>query len=167
MTTTILLATDLGPELSNLLQHTLRLASNFEARIIIIHAVEPLGAMAGAVVQSYLPGQLNKGLEEDLDTINRQIKCRVIDALEEEFMQGEKELSRLSDVQVLSGRPADIILEYAARCEADLIVMGKHGQYSSFATIMGSVANRVLQLASVPVYLVPPNQQAPFQAKAC
>ena len=52
------------------------------------------------------------------------------------------------------GEPAAQILAAAERGKAHMIVMGTHGYGAIGRAVMGSVANRVLQGAQVPVLLV-------------
>ena len=54
----------------------------------------------------------------------------------------------------LIGDPAETIAKLARRGEFDKIVMGTHGRTGMSALLMGSVATKVLHLASVPVTLV-------------
>jgi nucleotide-binding universal stress UspA family protein len=51
---------------------------------------------------------------------------------------------------VLSGNPADEIVEYAEKNHIDLIIMG-HSRAGLERVLLGSVAHRILKLASVPV----------------
>jgi nucleotide-binding universal stress UspA family protein len=53
-----------------------------------------------------------------------------------------------------AGQPAVRILELAEEEKADLIVMGTHGVSGYEAILMGSVTNKVLHKASVPVLAV-------------
>jgi len=55
---------------------------------------------------------------------------------------------------VLIGDPAAKIAQFAKRNGIDKIVMGTHGRGSMTGLLMGSVASKVLHLASVPVTLV-------------
>jgi nucleotide-binding universal stress UspA family protein len=55
---------------------------------------------------------------------------------------------------VLSGRPADAIIETAQEKNSDLIVLGSHGRTGVERLLMGSVAERVIVLASCPVLVV-------------
>jgi nucleotide-binding universal stress UspA family protein len=55
------------------------------------------------------------------------------------------------------GFAADEIVAEAAECRADLIIMGTHGRSGPGRVIYGSVADRVLRNADVPVLLVPPH----------
>lgn len=59
------------------------------------------------------------------------------------------------EVLVVKGRPAEKILDVAAREEIDLIVMGSRGQTAMGHLFMGSVAHRVAQRITVPILLVP------------
>ena len=52
------------------------------------------------------------------------------------------------------GEPAAQILAAAEKSKAHMIVMGTHGYGAIGRAVMGSVANRVLQAAQVPVLLV-------------
>lgn len=55
---------------------------------------------------------------------------------------------------VLSGEPAFEIVTYAAKTNADGIVMGTHGRSGLKRLFMGSVAESVLRSAGVPVVAV-------------
>jgi nucleotide-binding universal stress UspA family protein len=52
------------------------------------------------------------------------------------------------------GPPADMILAYARSHEIDLVVMATHGHSGVKKWLIGSVANKVVQGADVPVLLV-------------
>lgn len=52
------------------------------------------------------------------------------------------------------GEPAVEIVRFAAEWRADLIAMGRHGHSAVAALLMGSVTQKVLASASVPVLLL-------------
>src|SRR5208337_5482902 len=52
---------------------------------------------------------------------------------------------------VISGDPAERVLETARGLEADLIVMGTHGRRGLSHLVLGSVAERVVRESLVPV----------------
>lgn len=52
------------------------------------------------------------------------------------------------------GESAATILDYARDKKCDLVVMGTHGHSAFGDALLGSVASRVLQEASIPVLLV-------------
>jgi hypothetical protein len=55
---------------------------------------------------------------------------------------------------IMSGKPADAIIEIAKERRADLIVLGSHGRTGLERLLMGSVAERVIVLATCPVLVV-------------
>ena len=56
--------------------------------------------------------------------------------------------------ELREGDVAEMILETAASSHADLIVMSTHGRSGLSRWLMGSVANRVIHHASIPVLLI-------------
>jgi nucleotide-binding universal stress UspA family protein len=52
------------------------------------------------------------------------------------------------------GQPAEVIARLASDLQSDLIVIGAHGRGALVSMVMGSVATRVLHLATCPVLLV-------------
>jgi nucleotide-binding universal stress UspA family protein len=58
------------------------------------------------------------------------------------------------EYQVLSGSSAEAILSYARDRQADLIVMSTHGRSGIGRWVFGSVADKVLRGAHIPVFLV-------------
>jgi nucleotide-binding universal stress UspA family protein len=52
------------------------------------------------------------------------------------------------------GDPGQVIVEYAVAKACDEIVMGTHGRGALAGAVMGSVAQKVVHLARVPVVLV-------------
>jgi nucleotide-binding universal stress UspA family protein len=87
------------------------------------------------------------------------------DAQMELTKQAEKHLSEAAgrlgadgvtvETHVCHEDPVHAILDAAERCEADLIVMSTHGRGGLGRMLYGSVADRVLRHATIPVLLVP------------
>ena len=158
MVKNILYATDLGIYGPYLLEHVSDLAQRHDARVTVVHAIEPLSPFADAVLEAFVPEDTrhslkSKGLDEVLDTIRTQVMA----AFQDDFIDFEGSREWLQDVRVLAGKAPDVILSESQRLKADLIVIGSHGSNkpeNSFTSI-GSVASKVLQLSQVPVYLIP------------
>jgi nucleotide-binding universal stress UspA family protein len=79
----------------------------------------------------------------------------------EEYLQ--KVAARLQEasatpvsVAVLEGPVADAILDHAEATNADLIVMSTHGRSGMERWLLGSVAEKVVRSARVPVMLIRP-----------
>jgi len=64
-------------------------------------------------------------------------------------------------VKVVAGDPSEEILRYIQEEGIDLVVMGTHGRKGLDKVIFGSVAERVVKSAPVPVMVV-----NPFTARA-
>ena len=156
MIQTILFAADMGLHTHYLLHHVNALAAYHSARVIVVHVIEPPTGLGGAVIGSFLSPQAREELEASgIDTIISGVKGRILDLLEEEFVDGQQGLSKIRDVRVVAGRAADVILEEVASSNADMIIMGSHGHHVDKPNVLGSVTSRVLQLSRVPVYMVP------------
>ena len=55
---------------------------------------------------------------------------------------------------VLTGKPADEILKYAAQMKADLIIMAGHGASGGNPLLLGNIATKILSASPKPVLLV-------------
>ncbi|WP_336326075.1 universal stress protein [Halovenus sp. HT40] len=58
------------------------------------------------------------------------------------------------ETEVLNGDPAETILDYAEEIDADIIVSGTHGRSGVKRQLLGSVAERLVRHASMPVMTV-------------
>lgn len=90
-----------------------------------------------------------------------------INKFEKELMEGaEKRLYEFVDenfsefpqtkTAVLAGDPSEEIIKYIQEHKIDLVIMGTHGRKGMDKIIFGSVAERVVKTASVPVMVVNP-----------
>jgi len=84
-------------------------------------------------------GALHTLLDRAADSVRRELRARAA-----------REGTDVT-VAVREGRPAAEILDYAATRDADLLVVGTQGRAGIERVLMGSVAQRVLGGASVPV----------------
>ncbi len=83
---------------------------------------------------------------------------------EKEMKEAEKNAKAVKDAAqkagvavqafVMSGKPAEAIIETAKEKSADLIVLGSHGRTGLEKLLMGSVAERVIVLATSAVLVV-------------
>jgi nucleotide-binding universal stress UspA family protein len=59
------------------------------------------------------------------------------------------------DTELLSGKPAKSIVDYAADAGADLVVVGRRGRSGVRERLLGSITERVLRRSGPPVLTVP------------
>jgi nucleotide-binding universal stress UspA family protein len=156
MIKTILFAADMGAYTSFLLHHVNTLAEQNNARIVVLHVIEPPSQVTEAMVKAYLPQEQHNVFNvSGMTNLIGQIKSRLVDLLEDEFMDGQDGLSRVDHVNVVAGHPTETILDQARAHQADMIVMGSHTHNAINPNLLGSVTAKVLQLSRVPVYMVP------------
>ena len=61
-----------------------------------------------------------------------------------------------TEIIVVSGEPAEVILDYVKKKPVDLIVMSTHGRTGVTRWLLGGVADRVIRYSAVPVLVIPP-----------
>ena len=151
----IVFATDLGVLGPYVLCHALELSRQFDAKVDIVHVIEPMGVFAESILDIFLP-------QEDLDHLRKEgvqdvmgtIKERISDTMASEFTADGDE-SYLGDIHVVRGQAAESILHYADEQHADMIVMGTHGEHGEAINGLGSVSAKVLHRSAVPVLMIP------------
>lgn len=152
MFTRILVPVDFNAPSDGALDYARALAARFEASLHLLHVVEdPYRAVYAAEV--YVPEL--EGLRDDLiaDATGR-LKDRL----------RPSDLEHLTTVDAVIGTPAWSIVEYAAAHDINLIVMGTHGRGGMSHLLMGSVAEKVIRMATCPVLTV--RQAAAAKEKA-
>jgi len=97
-----------------------------------------------------------------------EVSAAYISQFEEEIVKGaERKLEEFLQAhfrdlpvtaRVISGEPADEIVDYAVNEGMDLIIMGTHGRRAVERIVFGSVATHVVQHSSVPVLTIKPYQ---------
>jgi nucleotide-binding universal stress UspA family protein len=134
---TIVLAVD-GSESSDLaVAAAADLARESGGRIVAVHIKEMVaGRFAGPV-------------HVDEDDLQVKIRAQV-----QELKDSGVNIS-LEMHSTMTGGPAPIVADTAAREDADVIVSGTRGHTALAGVIVGSVAQRLLHLAPCPVLVVP------------
>ncbi len=153
---TIVFATTLDPATRAVTRMAASLAVRYQARVILVHALEPQGEYGASAVKTFLSQEEVKrireqGFAELQDTIRDKI-----DNFFNEEMEGEKQhLDLLAETIVKEGRPGDLVLDTAEKNHADLIVMGTRQPKGVKRLLIGSVARHVMENSSIPVLIIP------------
>ncbi len=157
----ILYATDLGPHGPEVFHHAVDLALALKAKVHVLHAIEPLGDYADAILADSL---LLTTMSEEMQTKfrdggfeeARQEMEKRAEKIGKDSGLTRKELEEMIGVvQVAEGVAHQAILEAAQRVNADIIIMGSHGKSVISEMLLGSVAHKVVIKSKVPVLLVP------------
>lgn len=122
---------------------------------VVDEAVELAGTHDADVHALYV---VNTGAIPTTDVETRESLLENIQNRGEEAVAAVAEAGEEAGVDVTttvaSGVPYERILSYAEEADADLIVMGTHGRTGLRHTLLGSVAERVIQNTTVPVLVV-------------
>ena len=136
--THILLAADFTQESDMVVQRAKALAGTFNAKLSIVHVLEPISIAYGGEFPVDL-GDLHKELEKQAQTQLAALGDQLGVTAENRYLEvgiTEKEILRVAKANGV-----------------DLIVMGSHGRHG-LALLLGSTANAVLHHAEIDVLAV-------------
>lgn len=153
---TILYATDLGENTRPVIRHALSIARMYNAKIIMLHVVEPMSSAMKAVVETYLTEIDAKKVQRDgMQAVLGRMKERLAKFCGEELESHSLKNARVSEILVVSGKISEEIIRVAEEHLADLIVIGKSTRNIMGSEVVGSVARRVPRYSHIPVIIVP------------
>lgn len=159
---TILYTTDLGPDAPYVFRYALSLARQYEAKIVAVHAMEPLTQFGKRLVEQYISHENVEEIHSKArESVRDGIRQRIEQLCTKECNNATSCSNAVSSLHVVDGYPVQVILEKAKEFSADLIVMGEHGHSGVEEAFMGSTTRKVLHNASQPVLVVkiPKNYQ--------
>jgi len=159
-----------GSELAqdSVFPHVEELAKATGAEIIIVRVVPVPAGRSGTAFRAgapEMPISLPETAEDARVARHPMFKDQEIASAEAEArhsvaraeaMLHEKGIS--ARAEVLLGRPADEIIEYAKEQDADLIVMCSHGRSGIGRWVFGSVTDKVLRGAETPILIIRPQE---------
>lgn len=156
---TILVPVDFSAHSTEALRYAATLADRLSSSVLVLHVIAkdlvtqaphqdtgrgvPLLGLTSEALD--LPTEVHEPVAVDL---REQTQTALQHFLPAEF--GGLQVERRVEV----GHPVEQILETAKREQVDLMVMGTHGRTSLRHVVLGSVAERVMQMASCPVLMV-------------
>lgn len=134
---TIVVGLDGSEGAERALPFAVELARRDNAKVVIAHVEERILGKGG--------GPLHADEEEVVANVRRQAEELAAEGIE----------TRVETSDVMLGGPAHAIDEIANRVGADLIVVGTRGHSPVAGLLLGSVTQRLLHIASIPVLAVP------------
>jgi nucleotide-binding universal stress UspA family protein len=141
----ILVPVDGSPTSSRGLQEAIKLARLTGARLRLMHVVDEISFATGMEAATMATGEMIQLLREGGSMLLKKAAARAGKA-------GLRVDTVLCDS--IAGRVCDHVVEQASLWRADLIVLGTHGRRGVGRLLMGSDAEMIARLASVPVLLV-------------
>jgi nucleotide-binding universal stress UspA family protein len=128
----VLVAVDGSDPSTAAVREAVVVAEACEARLSVLHVIEPSAAR-------------RQGIDPDATPDERRVATAVLRPAE----AAASSASVPVDTEVRVGRPAAVIADRAG--EADLLVTGTHGRTGLRRVVLGSVAERLVRTAPVPV----------------
>ncbi len=139
----ILHATDFSKASARALQEAVKLARENSARLLVVHVIEPTPYVAGG---EFGGAEIYMKLE---DATKRNAQSSM-----SRLMQRLKKLKIKAESLLLRGAAHEQIVKAAKSKKADMIVIGTHGRTGLSKLFLGSVAGKVVSLATCPVMTV-------------
>lgn len=139
----ILVPIDFSSDAGDAVDMAISLSKELGSRITLLHVIHEVyvgvGEMAAALPPSYI---------EDIEAeVEREVQT-YLNKVVEAGLQG--------DYIVVHGVPFQCILDTAEDQNIDLIVMGTHGRTGLKHVLLGSVAEKVIRMATCPVMVTRP-----------
>lgn len=143
----ILCAVDLSEHSHMVADYAITLAKALGAEITVLYTAPSLSQYVGfhvppSSIESFV-GEIVTGAEKSMDEF-----------IAETFTDPEVKVKGV----ILSGYAAQEIIGYATAHNIDIIVMGTHGRTGIDRILFGSVAEKVVKAASMPVVTVRPKE---------
>ncbi|MBJ7539577.1 universal stress protein [Marinomonas transparens] len=111
-----------------------------DGNLILLTAVA--GYQMPIVGSHFKPGTFDKAV--------KQVHKKLIDFVSDELPIDAETCT----IKVIEGKPAETILSVAKDSKVDVIVMASHKQSRVGHMMVGSIANKVLGLANIPVMVI-------------
>lgn len=147
----VLFASDLTEASTPALRAALELGRRLQSEVLVLHVTQPAVDTKSFFVpfvesEAEFFRVIRKREEEAAQRVLAEQVDGVVGALEEAGV--------IVRTLVRSGAPAEVIPAVAVELGADLIVMGTHGRTGWKHAMLGSIAERVVRTATVPVLTV-------------
>lgn len=137
----VLLPVDDSPQSSAAVEHALSVYP--DAAFVLLHVVDPrVWISTDEYGEVYYAEETKDAVVDEADDLLADARETVETA------------NRPVETVRVFGQPAKEIVAYAAEHDVDAVVMGSHGRRGLDRMLLGSVAERVVRRASVPVTVV-------------
>jgi universal stress protein A len=141
---------------SNALKYAIDIVNHYKARLVLVRAVErtvPVATAGASIgVETATSSRLAIEAAETEDLIKeRQAKQYMRKKVREVAAKDIK-----ADYRVVMGDPYESIMDICKQEKADLVVMTTHGKSGLKRAILGSVADKIMRDARVPVLAIRP-----------
>ena len=159
----ILYTTNLDQSTRPVLQFAVSLAKKHDAKLYLLHVVEPVSDSGSFLIEAYLSEEMAHEAKEMAAKMRMETSQHVLDKIKsrverfcaEELGATPEQSQFFDDIRVVSGSPAETIVREAEDHGVDLIIVGSHTGTSLKRAFLGSTARKVTHLSKKPVLVVP------------
>lgn len=123
------------------------------AEVVLPYAEELAGRLGSAITLTHVAEKA----EDEYQHMHQSYMKNMVDTTKrnaEKYLQKPAEKAVKIQPVILTGDPAEEIVDYAEKEDVGLILMSTHGRSGISRWAMGSVANKVLRAANRPVVLI-------------
>lgn len=144
----ILLTSDGSKNSKVAIKHALQIASDENAELVILHVVDRK--------------HLTNIQEEEYGKYKtvEEYSTKVLNEFEKEVQQ-TAEIQGQSNVKIrklsLGGKPCDVIIDVCEKENIDMVVISNSGKSKVDRFLLGSVTEKIIREAPVPVFVIPAN----------
>lgn len=147
----LLIPLDGSPLAEKALPAALELAGRFNSQITLLRVIQPPYVLTNVGGSNY--AALFTALRDQAEEEAKSYLTIQQNSLRQQGYQVH--------AQIMNGEPiAEIILQVAETSQADTIVMSTHGRGGFSRWVYGSVADRILRYANIPVLLIRNHSEA-------
>jgi nucleotide-binding universal stress UspA family protein len=134
-----------GSEISeSILDHVVTIATGCQVpEVILVRVRQPLDKDVSQILDPHIAKDLDETYEEEAGRYLGKIAAKL-----------RKKGVAVKTV-VLSGNPAEKIIEYSHNSGVELIIMSTHGRSGISRWVLGSVADKIIRQSEVPVLIKP------------
>jgi len=142
---TILVPTDFSQHSDKALQIAVDIASQYNAKIILLHVIDANIQQCAAdycISNEAIEQLKNESMKASTDKLNKTINS----------LKGSTKVD--ISFEVKNGVPAEVLLDEQKTNKLDLIVIASHGKTGILSHLIGSVTDKVVRAAKCPVMVI-------------
>jgi nucleotide-binding universal stress UspA family protein len=145
----ILLTSDGSKNSEFAIKHALQIAADEGAEVIVLHVVDSkhLSSIPNEAIDA------GGNFSEHSDKVLYHFESVIADLEKDKDEKNQVKIRKLS----LEGKPCDVILKVCEKEHIDMIVMSNSGKNKVDRFLLGSVTEKIIREAPVPVLVIPAN----------
>ena len=145
---TLLVAVDFTLFSAEALLFASQLAEKLDARLLVLHVIHDPAEAPGFYAQKGKKKKFLQSMEDAAEEMMKEFLAKM-----RKDHPDQKPIKKAETLLVV-GTPVTRILEIAEKKQASMIIIGSHGRTGLSHLLIGSKAERVVQLSPIPVMVV-------------